>query len=532
MALKHSAEELMGQYALRRFRIMAGNGVSYTKHQYRREIATPCDFEGRPEAEMFFALYQRRLIHDLDVLEEKRRVLYGFLEGFESAGVEDTAPSEPNDDGQAQDERVKDFRAADDTELLREMSQDYRDIFSRAPDHPKYGRLVSQCVPARLFPMPAGQPLHENKHLVFVRRIPSVRELTKRINEHYDQMLAQHICAAWGLGMNDLRVKRWEGQLWSREGFNELTQPPRKALAVQEDGATDETDEDIGEDGGGEPEQNAYLGSKIADLFVTKKAKDGAPAQTATDCSRFSLNLRKTTSILAMFMEPAADYIDAPYGWYYEFRQGNKLRADYTKAAQAHRFSKHRLLAKGNIDALRPHDAVECDYDDGSIETLWTLIYQRLNTTQQTALRCWAKNRPAVAENFANYIKAGFLFASPVVVELYGWHTRFQRDSKRGASLANVQGRYREFVDYVRPFIDDSVALKYFGAALDTFEQLCNKIIDHAADDWKKGWRTLTTLSNPAWYASGEPNAAMRLHFAHVTFNVDVVIHKPPNSAL
>lgn len=507
-----SAEELMGQYALRRFRIMAGNGVSYTKHQYRREIATPCDFVGRPEAEMFFALYQRRLIHSLGVLEEKRRVLYGFLEGFESAGVEDLAPIEPNDDDeQAHDERAKDFHLADDSQLLREMSQDYRSILSCAPDHPKYGRLVSQCVPEGLFRMSADRPLHEDKHLIFVRRIPSVRELTKRINEHCDRILVQHICAAWDLRMDDPRVKRWEGQRWSREGFNELIQTPRKADLAPDDGEDGEAGEDISEAGGEVPEQNSYLGSKIADLFVTKKAKDGLLAPSPTDCSRFSLNLRKTTSIHAMFMEPAADYIDAPYSWYYEFRRNDKLHADYTKAAQASRMSNHRLLTEDHINTVAPHDAAKCDYNDGPIETLWSLIFQKLDTTRQATLRSWAKNRPAVAENFANYIKAGFLFASPVVVELYGWHTRLRRDPKYGASHANVQGRYREFVNYVRPFIEGSLALKYFGAALDTFEQLCDKIIDHEADDWRRGWRTLTTLSNPAWYASGDSSHRQHL---------------------
>ncbi|MEX3973548.1 DEAD/DEAH box helicase [Paraburkholderia caribensis] len=515
-ARNQPAEELMRKYALRRFRIMAGNGVGYTKHQYRREEATPCDFAGRAEAEMFFALYQRRLIHDLGVLDEKRRVLYGFLEGFESAGAPVQTPSTQEDnEGLPQDERAKDFSIADDTELLRGMSLDYRGIFGRAPDHPKYGRLVTQCAPQGLFPMPANRPLHEDKHLVFVRRIPSVRELTKRINEHYDRVLAQEICAAWDLGMDEQRVVRWERQHWSRDGFNELMQTLAKPdVATAYEDAGENADEDASETsgdqvGGTQEGQNAYLGSKIADLFVTKKAKDNEPPPPPTDCSRFSLNLRKTTSIHAMFMEPASDYMAAGYLWHYEFRQGDKPRPDYTKAALARRLSTHGMVQNDYLESLAPGGATTRQYDE-PIETLWSLVFPLLDTGRQARLRRWAAEQPDIAENFGNYIKAGFLFASPVVVELYGWHTRFQ-NSPDPAHYANVQARYRDFVAYARQRIAGSLLLRYFAAALDSFEQLCDKIIDHAADDWRAGWRTLTTLSSPAWYASGDSSHRQHL---------------------
>lgn len=504
------AEELMRKYALRRFRIMAGNGHSFTKHQYRREVATPCDFDGRPEAEMFFALYQRKLIHELGVLDEKRRVLYGFLEGFESAGVGDSTPAESDgDQADSRDEREKDFSSADDTQLLSKMSQDYRGIFGFAPDHPKYGRLVAQCSPQELFPMPTDRPLHEDKHLVFVRRIPSVHELTKRLNEQYDRLLAREICAAWDLGEHDPRVVRWKQRRhWSREGFNELMNTVASAHTFLEEENLDEDIREHSTDALDEP--NAYLGSKIADLFVTKKAKSGRTVPSPTDCSRFSLNLRKSTSIHAMFMEPASDYMAAEYHWHFEFRQSDKLRPDYTKAAQVQRMSQHAAFPRSTLEALTPRDATERQYDE-PIETMWSLVFPRLDARQQAILRGWAIDRPTVAENFANYIKAGFLFASPVVVELYGWHTRFQRNLPPGTQHTNVQARYRDFVAYVRQHIADSLLLRYFAAALDSFEQLCDKIIDHAADDWEKGWRTLTTLSNPAWYASGDSSHRQHL---------------------
>lgn len=500
-ARKLPAEALMRKYALRRFRIMASKGGSCTKHQYRQELATPCDFAGRPEAEVFFALYQRRLVHELGMASEKRRVLYGFLEGFESAGAQELAPAaQLDDDEQNVDERAKDFSSAADTDLLREMSQDYRRIFQRAPDHPKYGQLVSQCAPQGLFPMPVGRPLHEDKHLVFVRRIPSVRELTKRINEHYDKLLAREICEAWAISADDRRARRWENQQWSRDGFNELTKAASGSIDEME---VDTDGEDADEEAGGAPsEQDSYLGSKIADLFVTKKADHVRSTPPPTDCSRFSLNLRKSTSIHAMFMEPACDYMAAPYHWHYEFRQSEKPRPDYTKAAQVQRMSAYDEFSKDRGSALPPRDAVERPYDE-PIETLWSLVFTQLDAKRQAKMCEWAAQRPKIAENFGNYLKAGFLFASPVVVELYCWHTRFQRSLLPGEQHANVQQRYRSFVAYAKQRIEGSLLLKYFVAALDSFEQLCGKIIDHSVGDWSKGWRTLTTLSSPAWYASG-----------------------------
>jgi len=53
--------QLLQRYALRRLRLMEGQGGLYGKRHYRHEKAVPASFDGRPDAEMFFALYQKRL---------------------------------------------------------------------------------------------------------------------------------------------------------------------------------------------------------------------------------------------------------------------------------------------------------------------------------------------------------------------------------------------------------------------------------------------------------------------------------------
>lgn len=500
---ERAVDDLMGAYALRRFRRMEGKCGSYTKHQYRREIATPCRFGDNPQDEMFFALYQKRLIEDCGVADEKRRALYGYLEGFESAGQVEVARETQTDSEEADDERSKDFRAAADTRLLQDMSGDFRSLLGCAPDHPKYDGIVNLCTPSDLFRMAADRPLHEDKHLVFVRRIPSVRELTKRVNERYDELLARHIAETHGWD-EEARL-RWKKSNWSRDVFNEMTGASDRRDADSEDDQIDDMEGDT--DG---VDDHDYLRSRVADLFVTKKATDGRPPAPPTDCSRFSLNLRKTTGIFSMLLEPASDYQSGAYHWHYHFVQGGKQRMDFAKAAQMQRMEKRTEFPREALDALHPHGADQREYD-APIGTIWGRVFDHLSAPQKSRLVDWATARPRIAENFANYIKAGFLFASPVIVELYGWYVTFERGLADDEKHANVQRRYRKFLDFADLQIPNSLLLKYFSSAIATFEQLCTKIIDHEVDAWDKGWRTLTTLSSPAWYASGESSHRQHL---------------------
>lgn len=515
-------EKLMRAHALRRFRIMAGTG--FTKHQYRAERAMPCDFAGQHSAEVFFALYQRRLVHELGATEEKRRMLYGFLEGFESAGPDDKLEAPPQADGKPapEDHHAEDFHKASDTELLRSLSQEFRQHHTEAPAHPKYGRLVDECLPRGLFDA-SGRVLHEDKHLVFVRRIPSVRELTHRVNERYDQLLARHICDAWGA--SDKAFDLWEQQHWSREGLEAIIDG--RHLEPQEDpsgdgSGTEDDDNDADDKENGEKQRDTThvnLGSRIAALFVTRNAdrKEGESGQNpeeqrATHASRFSRKLRNSTSLYAMFLEPAADYLAAGYDCFYEYPQGGKLRADYGKAALAQRLGRYGQLKesfKGKFKDPAPTEASLKPYDDGPVRTVWSLVVPLLPQPAQEILARWAIKRPDIAENFSHYLKAGLLFASPVMVELYAWQVHCERSS--GDTSAGVQHRYHAFFDHARGRMAGSLLLRYFVAALTTFEQLCDKIVGRAPGDWSQGWRTLTTLSSPAAYASGESSHRQHL---------------------
>lgn len=490
----HSALALMRQYGLRRFRRMQGGGHHYSKREYRCEKDMPCDFGQRPESEMFFALYQKKLVTELGMTRDNKSLLYGFLEGFESVGrAGPTSEAGTVVDAEVEEDTGKDFSKAKDTDLLARLTAQYSSTFGRFPDHPKYGQLVEQCLPEDLFAAP--RDLHEDKHLVFVRRIPSVRELTQRLNEAYDAVLAQRIYRAWGLSDDDSAVEKWRKSkpMWSRSGFDELVRSCQVDIPEQEG--------DLDDEGQSGPEEkgDAYLGSAIADLFVVKKGKDGR-----TDASNVSLRFWKPESAFAMFLEPSLDYKDGGYSTYYQYTQGGRIRADYVTAAREARLRQHDRLAQ-KLEAS--HREYETQNYVQEIKTVWSLVYPELSKSQQDKLSDWAQNRPDVAENYANYIKAGFLFASPVMVELYAWFTEFNRAS----SVVGVQERYAFFINFVAARIKKSLLLAYFKSALDTFEILCEKIVDHKLGEWEKEWRALTSLQNPAWYASGESKNRQRL---------------------
>jgi hypothetical protein len=107
-----------------------------------------------------------------------------------------------------------DFSRALDSSLLTGLTRQFHDVYHRFPDHPKYDVLVNECMSDDPF---ASQALYSRKHLVFVRRIPSVREITQRINARYDEMMAERLIRLWQLPPEAL--EKWRSTRWSRKSM-------------------------------------------------------------------------------------------------------------------------------------------------------------------------------------------------------------------------------------------------------------------------------------------------------------------------
>lgn len=459
-------DELLKKFALRRLRRMQGLHGTHDKYSYRHEQALPATFDD-PAAEMFFALYQKRLVQQEK--QEGRRFLYGYLEGFESFEVQ--AQKEDQSAGETGNQR--DFPSARDTDILKDLAH----RLGGPPAHPKYDALVGQCMPADLFD--ATIDLHEHKHLVFVRRIPSVREIAKRINAEYDRQMGRRIVQALAATKQKEKaaLKRWESRQWSREAFHRIF-----GNHAQTDDATLSQDEGdpVSEE---QSKSDADVHSRVADLFVVKKTG----VHRSTDCSNFSLRLRKPESLFSLLLEPARDYQEGAYEFYSRKPAGDRLRDEYACAA---RDARNGVRADESLRFQQP------------LQTLWGLMYRRLTPAERERLDKLAEDKTR-AESFGHYLKNGFLFASPVIVELYCWYVQLRRSGETG----DAQQRYRAFLNFIARRVDNSLALAYFRAALETFDALRENWADHEKADW----HVLTGLGSPAFYASGAVKDRQRL---------------------
>ena len=467
-------DALLKKFALRRLRRMKGLNGSYDKYSYRNELEVIADFKN-PVAEMFFALYQKLLVQQ--EVRDGRRFLYGYLEGFESFDVQ----QEHDEEQRTEDDVAKqDFHGAPDTEILVRLARIHENL-GGLPAHPKYDALVSCCMPDNVFN--AAIDVHEHKHLIFVRRIPSVREITKRINTCYDRLMGQMIAKALAPNDTGSLLSRWESSHWSREAFNRLfgnQAPDDEIVLLDGDEQPVEEHEDA----------DADVYSRVTNLFVVKKAG----TSRSTDCSNFSLRLRKPASLFSLLLEPASDYRDGAYTYYHRKQSGERFRDDYTSAAL-----ETRRLGKQHDAGVNMGKRL---YFETPMQTLWGLMYRMLEPTDRKRLNKFACNT-AQAESFGHYLKNGFLFASPIIVELYCWYAEFRRCGETG----DAQQRYRAFLKLINSKLKESLALAYFRAALETFEMLCENWEDHC----KNNWQVLTGLSSPAFYASGAVKDRQRL---------------------
>ncbi|KAA0876470.1 DEAD/DEAH box helicase [Nitrincola tapanii] len=474
------ARDYLTQYGLRRMRVLEAGDKSYSKLHYRREKALPAEFNS-PEEEGFFALYQKRLVEARASKERGKRIrlMYGYLEGFESFRV-----NQQEDDVQGVGEENKtSFSRAADTELIMALTASYQKKTGQLPKHPKYDSLIQECVAS----LPAPDSIQSNnyKHLIFVRRIPSVRELTQRLNERYDQLLWQEIAHAWGDTGSSVELDQTSWH--SREAFKQYV----KARGESETGIHDDegSDEGIAEE--------SHLSSRIAELFVAKKKEVGGQ----TDATLVRLRFIRPDSLFSLFLEPSSDYLKGGYQYYYSNEGSEGKKPNYKKAAEYCRFKAWDSPTdlRAAVGDLRKPDKL---FDKNrTLFSVWALLTEGLPSHLREKLERWAKEDKAVAEHFSNYVKVGFLYASPVIVEIYSWFVEFRRDT--GVSV-DAQKSYQEFFGFVKPKIKGSRMLAYFIAALETFESVCEKIAGKKLSDWRNDWSVFTGLTSPAWYASGE----------------------------
>lgn len=468
-----SPSDSLKLYAVRRLRFMQGFEGAYNKYHYRNEHVLQADFKENPSSELFFALYQKALVDEYGGTGGGKSFLYGYLEGFESVGHH----SKDQEDGSKES-----FYTALDTDILYQLSKEFFEQFNQAPEHPKYGVIQNTCSPEDLFHK--DHQIENDKNLIFVRRIPSVREITQRINAEYDEIFAKQIIDALAPVDKTNLFMQWKNKKWSRDFFEKK---------ISSKNSSEDSFEEINENESLDDE--SPIKSHILDLFIIKKNDKSK----TTDCSNFRNRLVVPSSLFSILLEPSSDYKTGEYEYFYSYGDSQK-KDDYLSAIKDYRYNSIT------------HSEHQSNFKS-SLKTLWADLYTQLENDDVALYETYNGWSDVVKENFSQYFKTGILYASPVIVELYCWFSKFILAKKY--NNRNVQQSYRNFLIWVRnkKLLKISLLYKYFAAAISTFEALCAKIAGFSFSEKlpHDAWKDFKQLHNPAWYASGEVQNRKRL---------------------
>lgn len=487
--------DILRQAGIRRFRRLEGK----TKYQYRYEDKVACDFDDQL-GELFFGLYQKELTKIAQ--NENKKFMYGYLEGFESTNVnygQSDSQSDEEQDEQAEKEQenridsktkqTNDYQRSTDSDILLELAEEYKRYNNRNfPAHPKYTAVTSRVVSDQSTFWVGDEPSNGlAKSLIYVRRIPSVRELTARINYQYDKIFLNKIYAELGALVSN--------EIPERDNYEHIV---REYLGVDN---TDE-DQDAGEDedtsDGFFPElESLHLNSQIFDLFRTKNDEESL---RNTHASLFRNRFTKDSDPFSLFFQPPPDYQKAGYTEIYQLEGDKKSRAAYFSSAIEARLKENKYiydLLQRNGSKLKSSDNVDL------VLTLWSIYYDLLPRDEKKILD---KMDPYQKEGYARFLQQGVLRASPALIEIYCWFIRSQKSGKDGLEL------YRTFIEIVKENLPGSLLLETIQRVIRQFSVYVEKIcgIFKGKDLIKQEWY-MFNRQNPCYSCSGSTSNRKRL---------------------
>ena len=222
-------KEVAGQFLVRRVTSIRVAGREHTKNMYRREWraggVTTHDEPIRIEDErqrLVVALVQKKVSEILSERRFKRSFQIGMLASFES--FLETARLKRDDDQVAvfDDSEQTDMaleRDGIDVRDLNRLARHYRRTFGREMPHPKMDAVVDSLATAWL----TGK-----KALVFVRRVASVKELKRKLDERYDDWLIPMLRAR----LPEAVREELDGVVVRYRHERELADAPRRAVAT------------------------------------------------------------------------------------------------------------------------------------------------------------------------------------------------------------------------------------------------------------------------------------------------------------
>ncbi|QAT82967.1 helicase domain-containing protein [Corallococcus coralloides] len=191
-------KEVAGRFLVRRVTSIHVGGQAHTKNLYRREWrAGGVSVHDEPirvqddRQRLIVALVQKKVSELLSGKRFNRSFQIGMLASFESfletARLKRDDPAAQNEESIFDDVEQTDVaeeREGIDVRDINTLADDYRKRFGREMPHPKMDAVVDSLSSA----WRTGK-----KTLVFVRRVASVKELKRKLDERYDDWLKAHL---------------------------------------------------------------------------------------------------------------------------------------------------------------------------------------------------------------------------------------------------------------------------------------------------------------------------------------------------
>ena len=500
-------DEILEDICLRRFRRLSEKGK--VKYNYRREMSRGADFQDDRMSELFFGIYQKQLVSEYvnGMMHGSKRNILGFLEGTEFI---------PKDYEVKEDEREKkeggDYTSGADGKMLVELSAKYQSIFDGAPpSHPKYELLNRDLIGAE-----ETLKSSNSKKLVFVRRIPSVKEIAARAIYKYDEILMRKISQALGInielisGLNEFR-KHFE----NKSGL----------LDYEDDEGASTSDDDLGEDIEKVPT------SKVLYLFKTLKMKQGV--QTSTHASKFRLRFnRSKPSVFNVFFAPGANYFDEEY-------HVHIIKSKFSSKGYIDDYFKSFVIARTESDQIPREvglkirntlvgriDNPEKSLEKIKLKTLMTIFWNYLKGSQlsqeskEEIVKEYQRFSYFQKEAISGFIEKGILLASPAIVDLY---IAFIKASKLQAN--NAVRLYSQFSDEVEKEFANTAIPGLIIESILNFKVLCEKVFGLTTEDqllneeWKNFWD-----AQPAYAYSGDTKNNRVMASFNTPFFPDILI--------
>jgi hypothetical protein len=244
-------KEIVGRFLVRRVTTLRAGGCELTKNQYRREwraggVKTHDDpIEITDDRQrLVVALVQKKVAELLGSEKFNRSFQLGMLASFESF-LETTRLKRSDDDESTSNfyntekDQSDDLseREGIDVRDINRLADSYRKAFREEMPHPKMDAVVESL---------SGAWRRGEKALIFVRRVASVKELKRKLDEQYDAWL-----------IKSLRERLPEG---ARARFNKVVRQYRiekdeaegdrlarfAAAGISSDRKANETDDDRG----------------------------------------------------------------------------------------------------------------------------------------------------------------------------------------------------------------------------------------------------------------------------------------------